>query len=92
MAKTAHGGLDANTVLAVEVEPGWDGLVVVNRSLEGVIWCRIDGEDPVPTGPGTYAVFGSRYFQLTRTQLQSGPVTVKMISDAPRAFTVEAVG
>jgi hypothetical protein len=89
MATTSHGALTANTVKQIELESGRGGIVVVNRTQEGIIWVRIDGQDPVPEGAGTYAVFGAREFPLTRNQ-QNYPIDVRMITDEDRAYTVEA--
>lgn len=89
MASTAHGGLTANTVKRIDVDAGRIGIVVVNRMQSGVIWVRIDGVDPVPEGPGTFAVFGAREFNLTRSQLAL-PVNVRMLTDAERTYSVEA--
>lgn len=92
MASTAHGVLTANVVTTLSIDAGNGGLVVVNRSLEGVIWVRIDGQDPQIAGEGTYAVFGARDFPISRYRLRSGPIIVKLISDTARAYTVEAIG
>lgn len=92
MASTAHGVLTANTVAAVAVDPGREGVVVTNRSLEGVLWVRIDGVNPTVAGAGSYSVLGARDFPLTRAQLKLGPLTVKIISDGARAYSVEAIG
>lgn len=89
MAATAHGGLTANTVKNVEVEAGRNGIVIVNRAQTGVIWVRLDGEDPTPEGDGSYAVFGAREFDLTRTQQRSN-INVRMVADAPLTYSVEA--
>jgi hypothetical protein len=89
MAATAHGGLTADTIATVQVEAGRNGIVIVNRAQEGVIWVRIDGQDPMAEAPGTYAVFGAREFNLSRNQALGG-ITVKMITDAERTYSVEA--
>lgn len=88
MAKTAHGALTADQITTIEVEAGPTGVVVVNRALEGVIWVRIDGEDPVVEGADTYAVFGAREFAVGRRRSLSA-ITVKLLSDADRGYTVE---
>jgi hypothetical protein len=88
MAATSHGTLAANTVKTVTVEPGWNGIEVVNRDMTGVIWVRLDGQNPTIEGADSYAVFGARSFPLRRGA--SGSVTVRMISDAARKYTVEA--
>jgi hypothetical protein len=89
MAATAHGGLTANTVKSVLVECGRNGIVVVNRAQRGVIWVRIDGVDPVPETPGTYAVLGAREFDLTRSDTYY-PLDVRMVADTELTYTVEA--
>lgn len=91
MAATAHGVLTADEVTTVEIDAGNHGLVVVNRSLEGTIWVRIDGEDPQVAGAGSYAVLGARDFAVPRRLVRRGAVTVKLLSDAARAYTVEAI-
>jgi hypothetical protein len=92
VASTAHGTLTANVVASVPVAPGSAGIVVVNRDQTGSIWVRIDGTDPSIGGAGSYVVLGAREFPMTRKQVQAGTVTVKMISSAARAYTVEAIG
>lgn len=89
MASTAHGGLTADTVKSVEVDAGREGIVVVNRAQTGVIWVRIDGTDPAPEAPGTYAVFGAREFPMTRAQ-SFKTVDVRMVADTDLTYTVEA--
>lgn len=92
MPKTAHGTLTANTVSTVNVTPGDEGLVIVNRSLEGELWVRIDGRDPAIGGSDSYVVIGAREFPMTRRMVQTvGGLNVKLISDADRAFSVEAI-
>lgn len=89
MAATAHGTLTANQITEVTVTSGGGGVVVVNRTPDGgVMWVRVDGEDPVPAGEDTYVVLGAREFPL-RTRYR--PVTVKMVSDSVRAYSVEAM-
>lgn len=89
MAKTAHGSLTANQITTVDIEAGRDGIVVVNRNQEGVIWVRIDGTDPQIEGADSYAVFGVREFPLGRSKAYKS-VQVRLLSDEPRAYTVEA--
>lgn len=91
MASTAHGVLSPNQIQTVYVDPGINGVVIVNRNLEGAIWVTIDGSDPRPAMPGTYVVLGARDFNVTRAQVRSGNLAVKLISDAARAYTVEAI-
>lgn len=92
MASTSHGVLTANQVTTLSIDAGIGGVVVVNRSLEGALWVRIDGQDPQMGAPNSYIVLGAREFPLSRQRLQAGPVTVKIVSDAARAYTVEAIG
>lgn len=92
MASTAHGALTANQVTTLTIDAGIGGIVVVNRSLEGAIWVRIDGTNPQMGAPDSYVVLGAREFPLSRRVLQAGPVTVKLLTDAARAYTVEAIG
>lgn len=87
MASTAHGTLTANTVKTVTVDPGWAGIVVVNRSMTGVIWVRLDGTNPAIEAADSYAVFGARSFRLGK---RNAPVTVKMLSADALKYTVEA--
>ncbi len=92
MPKTAHGTLTANTVTTVVVTPGDEGLVIVNRSLEGELWVRIDGRDPGIGSADSYVVIGAREFPMTRRMVQtSGGLTVKLLSDTDRSFSVEAI-
>ncbi len=92
MPSTSHGVLTANQVSTLTIDPGIGGLVIVNRSLEGAIWARIDGQNPVAGAPDSYVILGAREFPLSRRVLQAGAVTVKLISDSARAYTVEAIG
>ena len=89
MAYTAHGVLTADQVTAVPVQAGPRGIVIVNREQNGVIWVRIDGEDPTAEGADTYAVFGVREFPLGRKQAYTD-IEVRLLSDDDRAYTVEA--
>lgn len=92
MAATAHGMLTANQVTSVTVTSGSDGIVVVNRTVDGgVLWVRIDGTDPVPGGPDTYVVLGAREFPLAG-RYRFKPITVRLIADTERAYSVEAIG
>lgn len=91
MAKTAHGTLTANQVTTVNITPGEEGIVVLNRDLDGALWVRIDGVDPNPGGADTYVVLGGREFPMSRYDVRKGNVIVKLISDAARSFSVEAV-
>jgi hypothetical protein len=89
MAHTAHGVLTAGQVTTVDVEAGRSGgIVVVNRDQAGVIWVRLDGVNPQVEGVDSYAVFGAREFQLGRRQVEQS-TSVKLLSDADRAYTVE---
>ncbi len=88
MASTAHGVLSANTVTSVTVDSGWGGIVVINRAQEGIIWCRVDGGTPAVAGADSYAVLGAREFPMRR---RGEAVTVKMLTDDVRAYSVEAV-
>lgn len=89
MAHTAHGVLTADQVTTVDIEAGRSGgIVVVNRDQVGVIWVRLDGTDPQVEGADSYAVFGAREFDFGRRRSQQA-TTVKMLSDADRAYTVE---
>lgn len=86
MAATAHGYLTADEVTTVTVDARSAGIEVINRSPPGAIWVRFDGQDPEIAGPGSYVVLGARLFEPGRR----GAVTVKLISDADRAYSVEA--
>ncbi len=87
MAATAHGTLTANQVTTVTIDPGWQGIVVVNRDQTGVIWVRLDGQDPVAEAADTFAVFGARSFPL---RTRGKPVTVKMRAASGLKYSVEA--
>lgn len=93
MAATAHGTLTANEVHALDLDAGLKGFVIVNRSLEGEIWVRLDGEDPAPYAAGSYVVMGARDFPVRRrSNAADVTYTIKLVSDADREFSVEAVG
>lgn len=91
MAATAHGTLTANQVATVTVDWTSGGVVVVNVAQSGAIWVRLDGQNPVPYAAGSYAVYGARDFPLRRHSASTS-TTVKLISDAARAYSVEAIG
>lgn len=91
MAKTTHGTLTANTVSSVSIVPGSEGIVVVNRDMTGTIWVRIDGSDPQVGGDGSYVVIGAREFPMSLTEVRKGSVNVRMVADAARKFSVEAI-
>jgi hypothetical protein len=91
MAKSTHGTLSANTVASVSITPGSEGIVVVNRTLSGEIWVRIDGVDPQIAGDGSYVVIGAREFPMSLTDVRKGTVNVRLISDAVRQFSAEAI-
>lgn len=91
MAKTAHGTTTANTVSTVTIVPGEEGIVVVNRDLTGALWVRIDGQDPTIGGADSYVVLGAREFPLSRVVIQRQWITVKLIADTARSYTVEAI-
>jgi hypothetical protein len=91
MASTAHGTLTGNEVTTVTIRPGDEGIVVVNRDLEGEMWVRVDGENPGIGAPDSYVVIGARQFPLPRRIIAKQAITVKLIADAGRAFSVEAV-
>jgi hypothetical protein len=86
MADTQHGTLTADEVTTVTLIASTNGLEVINRDLSGAIWVRIDGEDPQIAGEDSYVVLGARQFPIKR----KGTITVKLISDADRAYSVEA--
>lgn len=94
MASTAHGTLTAGAVRTVDIEPGEEGFVVVNRDRQGELWVRLDGQDPAIGGDGSYVVLGSRQFPMgrrERSRLTGGTLEVRLIADAARNYTVEAV-
>lgn len=91
MASTVHGVLTPNQVETVYVDPGNNGVVIVNRNLEGAIWVRLDGVDPQMAMPGSYVVLGARDFALPRALVRAGNLAIKLVSDAARAYTVEAI-
>jgi len=90
MATTAHGTLNANEVTSVAVESGWGGIVVINRAQTGVIWVRLDGQDPEPEQPNTFAVFGAREYPADSREDQVRTVEVRMLSDTAVQYSVEA--
>lgn len=91
MPNTAHGTLVANQIKTEVLTPGRVGITIVNRDQIGVIWVRIDGQNPVPEGDDTYAVLGVRDFTIPRSFYQNAEVTVKMLSDGPRKYSIEAI-
>lgn len=91
MARSTHGTLAAGVVTTVTITPGEEGIVIVNRDLTGTIWARIDGQAPAVEADGSYVIIGAREFPMSRTQVGLGAVTVKLLSDAVRKFSVEAV-
>lgn len=91
MAHTKHGTLAPNAVTSVTITPGEEGIVVVNRNLEGTLWVRIDGQNPVIGADDSYVVFGSREFPLGRAAVAKGSINVRLISDAGRQYSVEAI-
>jgi hypothetical protein len=91
MPSTAHGTLAPGVVTTVVLRPGEEGIVVVNRDLAGEIWVRIDGQDPGVAAADSYVVLGAREFPLPRRVIQKQSVTVKLVSDAARAYSVEAM-
>lgn len=91
LLKTAHGTLTAGTVTTVSIVPGEEGVVIVNRDLDGEIWVRLDNVDPAVGQDGSYVVIGAREFPMARREILKGQTNVRMISDASRAFSVEAI-
>jgi hypothetical protein len=91
MAKTTHGTLSANSVASVSITPGYEGIVVVNRTLSGEIWVRIDGVDPGVGADGSYVVIGAREFPMSLSDVRKGTINVRLVSDAVRQFSVEAI-
>ncbi len=88
MASSAHGTLTANQVTTITVTPGPDGIEVINRSMSGAIWVRLDGRDPVPEAPGTFVVLGSRSF----SPLKYGAVlNVRLFASEAKAYSIEAI-
>lgn len=85
---TVHGTLVADEITTAVVTAGGRGVVVVNRTLDGLpIWVRVDGEDPEPATEDTYVVLGAREFPLRRFS----EVTVKLLAPDARDFSVEAM-
>lgn len=89
MAATAHGTLTPGEVESVDIEPGWRGVEVVNRSKRGVIWVRFDGEDPEVEGADTYAVVGVRAFDVPRPRAPEFS-SIRLLADEALAYSVEA--
>jgi len=90
MATTAHGTLNANEVASVAVESGRGGIVIVNRQQSGVIWVRLDGVDPQPEQPDTFAVYGAREFPVQSRRNQVIELDVRMLTDEAKQYSVEA--
>ncbi len=84
------GELTANEVEIVTVNVanfGSQNIVgVVNRTQDGVIWVRIDGENPEIEGFDSYPVLSYRMFKCPKGDHEA---TVRMISDQALDFTVE---
>ncbi len=85
MATSVHGQLTAGQVATVQVDASLAGIEVVNRDQQGELWVRLDGVDPVPNAAGSFVVLGARAFTVRR-----GTFTVKLISDEPLHYSVEA--
>ena len=92
-APTAKSGtLTISTVASVAVSvdafgPG-NQVGVLNRSSTGVIWVRTDGVDPTVAGDNCFPVLSYRAFNVPAGGTE---VTIKLISDAALAYTVEGV-
>lgn len=86
MAITAHGSLTADEVTTVEIDPGYFTIEIVNRDMQGTIWVRLDGVDPVIGAADSFVVLGARSYAVGRRR---SPIVVKMISDADRSYSVE---
>lgn len=91
LVKTAHGTLTAGSVTTVTIIPGEEGIVVVNRDLDGEIWVRLDNQDPAVGQNGSYVVIGAREFPMSRPDVRKGFTNVRLISDADRTYSVEAI-
>lgn len=91
MASTAHGTLTPDVVSYVTVNTGRHGVVVLNRSMVGAIWVRLDGQDPTPAQPGTYVVLGARDFPIRSRGIHDATTTVAMLSSDALDYTVEAI-
>lgn len=91
LTKTAHGTLTAGSVTTVTIVPGEEGIVVVNRDLDGELWVRLDNQDPAVGQAGSYVVIGARVFPMARPDVRKGITNVRLIADADRAYSVEAV-
>jgi hypothetical protein len=86
MAASEHGTLSAGVVTAVTIDTSAKGFEVVNRDQTGEIWVRVDGGEPEPRGAGSFVVLGARRFGGSN---RAGPVTIKLIAEADRQFSVE---
>lgn len=84
MAATAHGTLTPNEVTEVEVQSGWTGLEIINRSQHGTLWVRFDGQDPTPGGADSFCVLGARSFG------RRGTANVRIMATEALDFSVEA--
>ncbi len=86
MASSAHGTLVADEVTTVTIETDHRGFAVVNRSLEGEIWVRFDGEDPEEEGDDSYVCLGVRHFP----GVKGAALEISLLSTAALKFSVEA--
>jgi len=91
-AEALSGTLTANVATTglqlTATYPG--GINIINRSGTGTIWYRLDGTAPTVAGNDCHPVLGAVHIDNpfdTGTAL--GAVTVKLISDAALAYTIE---
>lgn len=92
MARAVTGTLEPGVVSSVTVQGVQDyGIEIINLTGSGVIWYRLDGEDPEVGVGGSHPVLGSRKVNDPNYSVPSNrdAVTVKLISDEALMFTVE---
>jgi len=93
MAVSKSGTLVANEVeeITVDVDRFGDNnqIGILNRSQEGVIWVRTDGEDPEVEGDNSFPVMQYRIFSAKNGY---SSFTVKMVADVDVDYTVEGTG
>lgn len=89
MSHAISGTLTPDEVATVTItDCESDGIEIINRSQNGTIWYRIDGENPVIEGEGSHPVLGSRRID-NPWALNAHTVEIRLISDSALAYTVE---
>ena len=96
MPHSTPGILAPNVAEEVTIHDTWPhGITIINitGSATGVIWYRLDGEDPEPMAEDSFlcidAVFIPNPAGAMTQQANQEPVKVKLVSTAALTYTVE---